>query len=1829
MTRNRPARTIVGYRERWRYGFEQLESRHLLSIVPVPLIGPVPAPVTHVEPLIPGRGVDPEDGSGQILGAVWEDYNRNRVWDTGEPAAAGVTVYLDLNENGQWDQTEPSTVTAANDPGTPEDETGTYAFSGLAAGTYLVVEVVPEGWTQTYPRFGQSVGGEASMEEGGPPFELTTTASEAMVRAVGTTFDDGGEGGSSAWANGAIQLIDLDAFWADPRFADYDGAGFATVVIDTGIDLDHPFFGPDNDSDGVADRIVYQETFVEGDEDAGDENDHGSNVASIIASQDETYPGVAPGANIIALQVLDGSGTGTFAALEAALAWVVAHVEEYNIASVNMSLSDGGNYVVEAGQYGIGDEMAALAALDVIVVSASGNSYSYYGSQGVAYPASDPNSLSVGAVYQSDCGEQYYGDGLVASTTGPDRITPFSQRHEFLTTIMAPGAVITGANSQGGTVEMQGTSQAAPCISGVAVLAQQMAMEELGRRLTVAEFTTLLRESGDTIHDGDDEDDNAIHTGLSFPRVNVWSFAEALKNFAIPDGCHLVALADGEIVEDVNFGNSREYAPVAAADSYWTYDDAVLEVSGPGVLVNDSDLNEDALFALWVEGPSHGALTLDADGGLCYEPQLGFVGQDSFSYVACDAQGQSQPVIVVIDVQHVPPTEIHGIAWNDADADGIRGAGEPILEGVPVFLDLDADYQYDAGEPVTTTDSSGAYAFRHLTPGVYQVVQFPRDGWEPTGPAPPHRLVAATAGGLYPSSLVALGLNPASEVRLGMAACDGGLDTDPKTGLLYLGGSSLSVFDPQQQCFVDSRSFVDEGGTPLRMRSISFGPDGMLYGVSYGNVLYAIDKKTGQSEAIGALSETVVALEFGPDGTLYGAASDLVTIHPSSGAIVSHIGPLNLDVADLDATPEGRLYATVGGSNTLYEINPATGGSVLAAVFQSDVRDLASQFLVNGGLHSVAVQYGDVLENVDFGSRRSVPEVVEVTPADGEHLVDPPSKISVRFDLEVEPTAMAAAGLVVDGVAALAVSLSQTDPCTVIYTLPPLYDGPHLVEVLAGAVANLDGRLSLPFSFGFMVDVTVPQVTVDTLFTMDTSPGLSGTVDDPQAIVEVIVDGTVYLADNWGNGQWALFDNVIFPDLAPGVYDICAQARDVSGNVGVDTTTGELTIGSTAATLTGTTWYDTDRDGERDPGEPPLAGVRVYLDLDEDGTPDGNEPWLLSGADGYYQFSDLEAGQYVVAEVCEPAWQQTSPGASSAGVVRGSIGPQEAMGNGPSTQAALSQDGRFVVYASAATNLVVGDTNGASDIFTFDRLSGEVARASLTWLGGQANGPSYDPAVSSNGRWIAFTSEASNLVAADGNGASDVFLYDRNTGAVERVSVASGGAEANGDCLLPSISADGRYVAFASEASNLVPGDTNGIVDVFVHDRETGQTWCVSVAGSGLPPNGASTAPAISPDGRWVAFESTASDLVSGDVNGQQDIFVRDLVAGATDLVSVNSEGQQANGASRGASITSNGRWVAFESEATNLSPADSDIYRDVFVFDRVSRCVERVPAGASQPGDGSHAISPVISADGGTVAFLTNKGNYFGYYDVMVYDRATGQSETHVTNINVAVVEGAGVPPAISGDGQSVAFQSVMVFGDERDVNLDFDVFVEGDSPLLAGAHTVVVGLGQRAENLDFGHVFRLPGDATGDGCVDEQDASVMSANWGQSVGGGALEGDFNGDGRVNVVDAALLTANWHVSLSPLGPGGGEAALDSAVAETASPAAAFMPAQALDADRAKATDRVLLETAVGPSRSLEPRLDLAWIGQRRPLARKNGLLRVGREQYLAVDLILALREGL
>jgi len=408
-----------------------------------------------------------------------------------------------------------------------------------------------------------------------------------------------------------------------------------------------------------------------------------------------------------------------------------------------------------------------------------------------------------------------------------------------------------------------------------------------------------------------------------------------------------------------------------------------------------------------------------------------------------------------------------------------------------------------------------------------------------------------------------------------------------------------------------------------------------------------------------------------------------------------------------------------------------------------------------------------------------------------------------------------------------------------------------------------------------------------------------------------------------------------------------------------------------------------------------------------------------------------------------------APGLAAGGsTTRVSVSSRERQGNDISVQSSISADGRYVAFISYASNLVAGDTNGTWDVFVRDTAKGKTIRVSVSSAGAEANDESFLPSISADGRYVAFHSFASNLVAGDTNALPDVFVRDILKGRTTRVSVSSRERQGNGASYDPSISADGRYVAFHSFASNLVAGDTNALPDVFVRDILEGRTILVSVSSGELEGNGVSSAPSISADGRYVAFHSEASNLVPGDTNGWRDIFVRDTAKGRTTRVSVSSGELEGNGASSAPSVSADGRYVAFHSEASNLVPGDTNGWGDIFVRDTAKGRTIRVSLSSAGGQANSDSFLPSISADGRYVAFDSYAstlvaGDTNGWGDIFVRDTAKGRT----IRVSLSSEGGQGNLgsdwASISADGRYVAFSSEASNLVAGDTNGWGDIFV------------------------------------------------------------------------------------------------------------------------------------------------------------------------------------------
>lgn len=414
--------------------------------------------------------------------------------------------------------------------------------------------------------------------------------------------------------------------------------------------------------------------------------------------------------------------------------------------------------------------------------------------------------------------------------------------------------------------------------------------------------------------------------------------------------------------------------------------------------------------------------------------------------------------------------------------------------------------------------------------------------------------------------------------------------------------------------------------------------------------------------------------------------------------------------------------------------------------------------------------------------------------------------------------------------------------------------------------------------------------------------------------------------------------------------------------------------------------------------------------------------------------------------------------------IRVSVPEHGGQGSGASDRPWLSDDGSRLVFTSAAGELAPGDSNGKADVFVRDMRTGAVELVSVNLSGTAGNGTCGWPVISADGRVVAFSSLASDLVPGDTPGSSDTFVRDLAAGTTEMVTVGRDGSPADSASRGSALSADGRFVAFVSKASNLVPGDTGGFEDVFVRDRVTGTTERVSVHSSGAQADGHSGGAWISADGRFVSFASSATNLVDDDTNLVRDVFVHDRATGTTRCVSrpvSGVEGDSQSGFNHlfgyfTTFLSPDARFVVFHSYASNLVPGDTNTVPDIFVVERETGAVERVSVASDGTESDERSYFPVMFGDGRYVAFKSAGTNLVlgdgnGAEDVFLHDRRTGTTSRISLNSLGAEGDLESDYPTASADGSRIVFESLatnLVPGDSNGVKDLFERRLEPACP-------------------------------------------------------------------------------------------------------------------------------------------------------------------------------------
>lgn len=405
-------------------------------------------------------------------------------------------------------------------------------------------------------------------------------------------------------------------------------------------------------------------------------------------------------------------------------------------------------------------------------------------------------------------------------------------------------------------------------------------------------------------------------------------------------------------------------------------------------------------------------------------------------------------------------------------------------------------------------------------------------------------------------------------------------------------------------------------------------------------------------------------------------------------------------------------------------------------------------------------------------------------------------------------------------------------------------------------------------------------------------------------------------------------------------------------------------------------------------------------------------------------------------------------GSASAEIRRVSVSAAGEQGNGRSLVPSISADGHLIAFASEVNTLVDGDTNGEPDVFVKNMTTGEIRRVSATAVGVQGNGLSSGASINADGTVVAFHSLATNLVEGDTDEDADIYVKNLVTGEVRRASVSGAGEGGAGYSLFPAISADGNMVAFSSFA-RLAPEDTDSLEDVYVKNMTTGEITFVKASASGESEDAAQTEVAISADGKVVAFASDAVTLTPDDTNNREDVFIKNLTTGEFRRVSVSAMGAQGNERSDEPSLSADGRFIAFASEAGNLIDGENHQGSDIFVKNLTTGEVRQATTNAEgKPATGEVSYSPSLSAEGNVVAFVSNANDLVPNHtmpneDIYVKEMSTGAIRLASSNNVGAYGNDNSTGTRLSADGRKVSFESEASNLVEGDTNDKHDIFV------------------------------------------------------------------------------------------------------------------------------------------------------------------------------------------
>jgi N-acetylneuraminic acid mutarotase len=871
--------------------------------------------------------------------------------------------------------------------------------------------------------------------------------------------------------------------------------------------------------------------------------------------------------------------------------------------------------------------------------------------------------------------------------------------------------------------------------------------------------------------------------------------------------------------------------------------------------------------------------------------------------------------------------------------------------------------------------------------------------------------------------------------------------------MIYVAGGFDQAFTMQNSIYayhtVTGSCWQVGSLTTPRARFSMAGFNNRLYSVggsgsgsaSMLNTIEAIDIATNSSSVVLTLPEPRVlagVVTIGPRIYILGGStiSGVTTgcwVYDAFPNLLTAISPMKVATeVDEAVVVNGKIYvvstfAQSGGTNLVQEYDPATD-TWRVVEYVPTPRDVATIAALNGSLYVIGGDYATGSQRNEAWLVGSTTPVIDTTPPTTTATVSGVVGTNGWYTSSVQVTLTAS-----DNMGGSGVALTEYYPVPMGSYSGYKYYGPMdystegtntLYFRSRDKAMNQEPEQSLSLN----IDRTAPVNTATLAGTM----GLSGWYTTAVTVTLSATDrisGVARTEYSYNNATWYTYSTPLIVS-ASGTNRVYYRTVDMAGNtelVQVVTLTVDRTVPTTSATAAGTAgtngWL--------------VSPATVTLTAVDSGSGvtlteyslDNGASWLTyiapfafakEGTSAILYRATNNAGLTSTPKTLTVKIDLTPP-VPVRPVERISVSTAGEAANSMSFDPIMTPDGRFILFATHATNLVPG-TSGSypEEVLLRDRQTGITEKISSIGVGESYNHPggisadgrfvawsknyrmvqlldrqtgtvekidvglpgvpqtiygydSYGGAMSSDGRYVAFFSMIDNLVTGDTNSKLDAFVRDRQSGTTERVSVATDGTQANGDCRInPFISADGRSVVYNSDASNLVSGDTNGVTDIFVRDRQTGTTTRASVATDGTQANGASRVTGLSSNGRYVVFQSDAGNLVAGDTNGVTDVFVRDLQAGTTVRVSVATDGRQGAMASDYATISPDGRFVGFMSQA-NLAASNPNYYaywsNDSYVRDLQTETTELFYNRTTD----AFAQYPAFSANGEFAVFISN----------------------------------------------------------------------------------------------------------------------------------------------------------------------------------------------------------------------------------------------------------------